>query len=718
MPIHRLSPLAIALCGSLISCPILAQEAELVAMLPNIEVEDLRVALDERRESVNQKIVIDGVDLTRYGNGSLGDALRRMNGFHFGGPPGENRDLRLRGLDKEYSQVLIDGRRFPDSGEKREVELDKIPLSMVDRIEIIRSPDASMDSQGIGGTVNIVLKKRGIDERQAVFGYSNGDSRPNDGTAQFNWGQSDETFQWMLSGGRQTRSTPKEKSKDTYTAKGAYNGGEREYEDKRYFENYFNPHLSWTPNDNERFSLSLHYLESNQYKDKIKDKLDAKRAYNGSETEDEQVDSKNFGFDLGWDHRINDDTTLDSYLNLRILNEEKDKDKLTFNKANKLTKTEVEQEDKHDREWQFGQKLRYRFNDQHDWLTGFDSSRKTRDKDKTKTSAGVVSSGEKDNYEITEERLDLFFSDTWKINANNTLQTGLRWENTRLEQEVPYNGERDSDESFLIPSLHYRLQLAEDLLMRASFARTVRRPKFDDIIPSMSSNDGSSSSSAISIGNPSLRAEKAWSYDLGFEQYFGNQGVVGLNFFFRDVRNYMESITSLGSDGLYYSQVQNIGDGKTWGAELDFNSGYDWLGIPGLRANAGYNWLDSSIRDQITGRKRRFKQQPGYLANLGLEYMIPGTPITIGGSWNKSGDYEDEETLVEAKRQGRIEYIDLFLNANLTKELTLKLSAENIAGAEKDEKKFTYNNDGSYKGKEKTNEKSEPLYTATVVMRW
>lgn len=166
--------------------PLAAQAADSgVTALPTMRVDGVRIATEERRQSVAPKVVIDGEELRRSGNGSLGDALRRKTGMYFGGAPGDNKDLRLRGLDKEYTQVLLDGRRMPDSGEKREVQLDQIPMAMIDRIEILRSPTAQMDAQGIGGTLNIILKKRSTAQRKVILGAASGDQRPMDGSAQF-----------------------------------------------------------------------------------------------------------------------------------------------------------------------------------------------------------------------------------------------------------------------------------------------------------------------------------------------------------------------------------------------------------------------------------------------------------------------------------------------------------------------------------------------------
>lgn len=709
----RISVLALAVLAAQV-----VQAEEAVTALPTMQVEGERIALHERRQSVAPKVVIDGEDLRRSGNGSLGDALRRVSGMYFGGAPGENKDLRLRGLDKEYSQVLIDGRRMPDSGEKREVQLDQIPMAMIDRVEIIRSPTAQMDAQGIGGTLNIILKKRSVEQRKLILGAASGDQRPMDGSLQFSWGEADLQQQWLLAGGRQTRTLPKRKEKLTFNAAGVAGASEEEREQKRFFENYLTPHWGWQGAGGDLLSLDLLLLDSEMHRDKAKYKFKADGTTNGEEFEKELMTSRNLGLSLGWERPLSETLQLDSHLSVRDLQDIKEKDRQSYKANGSLDKLETEDEDKTDREYQFGQSLTY-WQDSHEWLLGYDLGLKKRERDKLKVSNGVLKPEANGQYKLQEERLDLYVMDTWRIADKHHLQPGLRWEAARLQSSNP-GLKASGREAHFAPSLHYRWDLAEAWALRSSVARTVRRPKFDDLTPMVDSKSGTVDD-PNKIGNPDLLPEESLGYDLGIEHYLGqNQGVLGLNLFRRNIKELMEEVIYLDSrDGEYYKQTRNTGDGKLWGAELEFSSELGWLGLPGLRGNAGYSWLDSEVKDQASGAKRRFKQQPGYLANLGLEYRIPATPLTIGGSWNKAGDFEDEiGNNNESTRVAAFEYVDLFVNADLSDSMTLRLAAENIGQARKDQEKLSYNADGSLKNREINRDYSEPLYSLSLEVRW
>ncbi|MOA20177.1 hypothetical protein D3C78_1406050 [compost metagenome] len=93
--------------------------------------------------------------------------------------------------------------------------------------------------------------------------------------------------------------------------------------------------------------------------------------------------------------------------------------------------------------------------------------------------------------------------------------------------------------------------------------------------------------------------------------------------------------------------------------------------------------------------------------------------LTVGGSWNRAGRFEDEiASSTQTTGTDAVEYVDLFVNAELSEDMTLRLAAENIGQAQKDQEKLTYNADGSLNSSEVTREYSEPLYSASLEVRW
>ena len=128
-----------------------------------------------RTETVAPELTYGQEFFQKFEPTSVGDSLKRVPGVSFGSDIGEYDAPALRGLGAGFTQP-VNGRPIPGAGNDRSVLVDRIPAEIIDRIEIIRSPTADLDSQGIGGSINIILKDGaslppGIITRAAVLYY-------------------------------------------------------------------------------------------------------------------------------------------------------------------------------------------------------------------------------------------------------------------------------------------------------------------------------------------------------------------------------------------------------------------------------------------------------------------------------------------------------------------------------------------------------------------
>ena len=110
------------------------------------------------RDGSVPKLVYDQRFFERFKPQSVGDILKRIPGISGSADAGEFDRPQMRGIGPQYTRILIDGQRVPGTGNDRTLVIDRIPAHLVKRIEIIRSPEAGGDAQGIAGTINIVLK--------------------------------------------------------------------------------------------------------------------------------------------------------------------------------------------------------------------------------------------------------------------------------------------------------------------------------------------------------------------------------------------------------------------------------------------------------------------------------------------------------------------------------------------------------------------------------
>jgi len=105
--------------------------------------------------------VIDRAELERSGASGLADVLARQPGLSMarnGGPAGTT-SVFVRGAESRFTAVIIDGVRI-DSQSTGGASWNAIPLSQIERIEIVRGPAAAVyGSDALGGVIQIFTRR-------------------------------------------------------------------------------------------------------------------------------------------------------------------------------------------------------------------------------------------------------------------------------------------------------------------------------------------------------------------------------------------------------------------------------------------------------------------------------------------------------------------------------------------------------------------------------
>lgn len=91
---------------------------------------------------------------------TVGNIIQRMSGVTIErNSSGEGQYAILRGMDKRYNYTLVNGVKIPSPDNKnRFVPLDLFPSEILSRLEVNKSLTADLEGDGIGGTVNLVMK--------------------------------------------------------------------------------------------------------------------------------------------------------------------------------------------------------------------------------------------------------------------------------------------------------------------------------------------------------------------------------------------------------------------------------------------------------------------------------------------------------------------------------------------------------------------------------
>lgn len=158
-----------------------------------------------------------------------------------------------------------------------------------------------------------------------------------------------------------------------------------------------------------------------------------------------------------------------------------------------------------------------------------------------------------------------------------------------------------SDRSYVdtLPSVNLRYELSRGLYLRGAASKTVTRPDFNKMSPSLTLN-------AVpvipigSAGNPDLRPMRADNYDLALEKYLNKTTSVYLTGFRKNVDGFVSNVTKPETyDGITYQVTRpfNTGASVIRGAEFGYQQFYDFLPgwLSGLGLQANYTYIDSDV---------------------------------------------------------------------------------------------------------------------------
>ncbi len=112
-------------------------------------------------ELVADVSVIDRAEIERSGAVGLSDLLMRLPGVEMArnGGPGSNTSVYLRGAETRFTAVYVDGVRI-DSQSTGGATWEGIPLTQIERVEVVRGPASAIyGSDAIGGVIQIFTRK-------------------------------------------------------------------------------------------------------------------------------------------------------------------------------------------------------------------------------------------------------------------------------------------------------------------------------------------------------------------------------------------------------------------------------------------------------------------------------------------------------------------------------------------------------------------------------
>ena len=258
---------------------------------------------------------------------------------------------------------------------------------------------------------------------------------------------------------------------------------------------------------------------------------------------------------------------------------------------------------------------------------------------------------------VDETIISGYAQNTWAWDRHKLL-AGLRVEQSKVEASgtaqagaalVPLSLE--SDNTQVLPSLHYTYDFSDEIKLRAAFITGAARPSFSDQRATVSINDAPGVQS-ISGGNPTLTPETAYGVDLSAEWYFEAAGLLSASYFRREVKDVLFDATELVGDtrfdtggisrsGYTYSTTLNGGDGFLQGVEFSYYHPWTFLPGPlsGLGIQASVAFLDGEF-EIGNGRKAPFPGTSDRISQAAVFYEKYGFSLRL--SWQHRTSWIDE----------------------------------------------------------------------------
>jgi len=233
------------------------------------------------------------------------------------------------------------------------------------------------------------------------------------------------------------------------------------------------------------------------------------------------------------------------------------------------------------------------------------------------------------NVRVKEERGDFLSKDSWTL-GNFNLDYGMGFEVSRIS--TTGDSEQSRTFTYFKPEALLTVNPGPRLQIRFGVRRSISQLDLNDFASTTVLED-----SDLTVGNPNLKPQDTWVFNLSQEFRFGEIGVVTLSAYYHTIKDVIDlmPIEVAARPDEFFEAVGNIGDGNRLGLVLDGTLPLSWVGLTDARLDMQVGWQDSSVTDPVTGEDR-------VLGSTG--YFNPHPPISFENEteWTFIIDYRQD----------------------------------------------------------------------------
>jgi len=631
-------------------------------------------------------------------NRRMGDVIQRLPGVVVGGPVGENRDIELRGLDKSFTRVQVDGVQLPGPGDKREFSVHQLSSFLVESARVIRNPTAEFESDGLAGRVDIrtrpIPKELTFTGRAGYGGQTGIDGSLLNGSMAFGH-RPTSWFGIMASADYLEQPIARDRSRQFTPLTAGRSEVNRETTTQRLPSMSADVGFFYRSGE---FHLKPMILNVDEDKPGIKSFINANQPTTQDEERQEQSGtsrSQTKGLGFSHKHAFENGVVWDSlggYYAGSLTNET---DLQTFRETAGtfgFFRRELQNESRTDSTYNALSNVTIPFNLGLRQTVKAGVSIRLRDREVSllksqisNTGVFTVTSVPGDRYQFNEHYFAGYIQDEVRLTDRLSVVPGIRFEQV-VQNVSGGDGTRiDRGISDFNPSFPVLFRLRDDLTLRAAVSRTLSRPDFNQMAPIELIRG-----QRIIRGNPQINPARSWNFDVGGE--FVNPNIfLGVNLFYKRITQIVEEVdTGIDINGRDLLEAKNVGNGWARGVELEQRVSFAFTGLPVFQTTsiwANQTFLESSLQS-ASGEKRRFNKQPEYILNAGLDYRYAplGTIFTI--AWRYFPFVKEVQSNSAFKITNPVSIVDISVRQAVYKNFSFFIEAGNVLNETKLEREI------------------------------
>ena len=299
-----------------------------------------------------------------------------------------------------------------------------------------------------------------------------------------------------------------------------------------------------------------------------------------------------------------------------------------------------------------------------------------------------------DNYDAGETVLAAYGMTNVNINEKLNVLIGARFENTTnkyktLAEESVNQETGDASYSNILPSLHATYHIDNNTNLRFAYSTGIARPNYKSLVPVEFRDDDERE---ISRGNPDLKPTNSNSFDVMYEKYTSNLGLLSGGVFYKRLTDIIvgtEVKETIDGESYNVSMPINGDDVATvYGIELAVNQRLNIFNVPFLNNFSIYaNYTYTKSEAEVGGRTMPLPSSPNNILNVALMYDNP----ELGLSFVISNNYRDyilgsvgKDKFTDAYYDAEY-HLDISATKDITDHLSITLQLNNLTDQEEHE---------------------------------